>query len=77
MKIRKADRPAFEEAVSTAMLAVRPQLLALRDVLPRAIYGLDCPDHLFEAVRKEVVNEILRALVEPIMPPLMPGGDTP
>jgi len=58
MKIRKVDEPAFNEAVSSAMLAIEPQLVALREVLPGAVYRTECPDHLFEAVRKEVMNRI-------------------
>lgn len=39
--------------------------MALRDVLPQAIYLTNCPDHLLDAVRREVLNakEALRRWV--------------
>ncbi|HSH60987.1 MAG TPA: hypothetical protein VK988_15385 [Acidimicrobiales bacterium] len=71
-KIRKADKPAFEEAVSEALLAIRPQLEALRDVLPQAIFLTTCPDHLIDDVRKEVINKIGQELFGGLFPPLAP-----
>ena len=65
MRIRKADEQAFNEAVLSALLAVQPQLVALRDVLPQAIFLTDCPGDLLDGVRKEVMNEIVRSLIAP------------
>jgi hypothetical protein len=33
-----------------------------------------CPDHLFDRVRREVINEILMQLFDQLMPPLVPPG---
>jgi hypothetical protein len=78
MRIRKADQPAFDEAFSTTLLAVTPQVKELRDALCRAMDHLlagDCPDHLMDPVRREVMNEIGRELFEPLLPPLVPPTD--
>lgn len=78
MRIRKTDQPAFDEAVSTALLVVAPQVKELRDVLVRAIDDLltgDCPDRLLDPVRRQVMNEIGRQLFEPLEPPLVAPDD--
>jgi hypothetical protein len=78
MKVRKADQPTFDEAVSAALLAVRPEVTELRDALRRAIDDLlagTCPDHLLDSVRGQVMNEIGRELFGPLVPPLVPPGD--
>jgi hypothetical protein len=78
MYVRKADRPAFEDAVSTALVAVSSQLNEFRDTLVRAlddVLASSCPDHLLEPVRREVLNRILRHLLEPIEPPLVLPDD--
>ena len=72
--IRKADRPAFEAAVADAMLAIRPEVVALREVLPAALHGGDCPDHLFDAVFKEVMTRVAEEVFVPLLPPLLPPG---
>jgi hypothetical protein len=78
MYIRKADRPAFDDAVSTTLLAVTPQVEELRDALRRAIDHLlagDCPDRLLESVRHQVMNDIGQELFGAIAPPLLPPED--
>jgi hypothetical protein len=78
MRIRKADQPAFDDAVSITLLAVAPQVRDLRDVLRRAIDDLlagDWPDRLLDPVRRQVTNEIGRQLFEPLEPPLVPPDD--
>jgi hypothetical protein len=75
MKIRKADQPAFEEAASTALLSVAPQLEDLRKALRRAMDQVlvgNCPDHLLESVRRQVANEVGRKLFNGLFPPLLP-----
>ena len=74
MKIRKADKPTFDEAVSTTLLAVKPEVKELRDALRRAIDDLlagNCPDHLLDPVRRQVMIEIGWELFDPIVPPLV------
>jgi hypothetical protein len=78
MRIRKADQPAVDEAVSTTLLAVTPEMKEPRDALRRAIDGLlagNCPDHLLDPVRRQVMNEIGRELFEPLFPPLVAPQD--
>lgn len=74
--IRKADRFAFDTAVSEALLAVRTQLRALRDVLPRAIYLTSCPDYLLEELRRDVMNHIGRELFDDLTAPLAPPDES-
>jgi hypothetical protein len=74
MRVRKADEPAFNDAVESALLAIRPQLIALREVLPSAIFGSGCPDSLLDNVRKEVMNRVVQVLGEPVFPPLTADG---
>ena len=74
-KLRKADRADFEEAVSEALLAIAPQLEALREVLPRAIYLTTCPDHLIDAVRSEVMNRVGQELFHDLTAPPVPPDE--
>ena len=78
MKIRKADQPAFDEAVSTALLSVAPQVKELQEVLSQTMDDLlagTCPDRLLDPVRRQVMNEILRQLFDPLTPPLVAPND--
>lgn len=74
--VRKADRPALDAAVSEALLAVRPQLEALREVLPRAIYLTSCPDHLLDEMRWKVMNRIGQELFGDLAAPLVPPDES-
>lgn len=71
--VKKVDRPIVEAAVTDAMQLLREPAAAIGMMTASVLGRLDVPDHLFDEVKREVMNQIGEELFRPYNAPPMPG----